>query len=306
MLKNSFFTILQQYVRGQPPETMETNHSSPDDTNEENRTALTRRATLAGLATVGAAGLTTGIGAARGSDTREYTIRIENTASLDEYPTAPNIPKSTGGAVWITPGAYAVYNGKNPVFTRRQAASSGLEAIAEAGRPGGTPENDSLVTELENTDNVAHAGAWTPADTVADPSDPLGSVPGAPPIAPGGAFEFDIEATRGQKLTFATMFVPSNDAFFAPGMGGIDLSNVRETVSVTDEVALWDAGTEPNEAPSSGSPNQAPRQGLEFGNPDKGPDENGVVRQLRPVDTVEDGYSYPDPSDVIDVIITPQ
>lgn len=285
---------------------MDTKDNSPDESNEKSRTALTRRATLGGLAAAGAAGLTTGIGTAKGTDTREYTIRIENTASLNEYPTAPDPPLSAGGAVWITPGAYAVYNGKNPVFTRRQAASSGLEAIAEAGRPGGTPENDSLVTELENSENVAYAGAWTPADTVADPNDPLGSVPGAPPIAPGGAFEFDIEARRGQKLTFATMFVPSNDVFFAPGMGGVKLSNIRDTVSVTDEIALWDAGTELNESPSSGSPNQAPRQGLEFGDPDKGPDENGVVRQLRPVDNVADGYSYPDPSEAIDVIISPQ
>ena len=104
------------------------------------------------------------------------------------------------------------------------------------------------------------------------------------------------------------MFVPSNDVFFAPGNGGINLYNGRSPVggSVTDRVALWDAGTEPNEDPSSGSPNQAPRQGLEFGNPDKGPDENGVVRQLRPTDNVDDGYNYPDPSDVIEVTLTPQ
>lgn len=306
MLKNPYSAILQQYARGEPPETMDRNHSSPDESDQRSRTALTRRATLGGFAAIGAAGLTTGVGAATGPDTREYTVRIENTASLNEYPTAPDPPLSAGGAVWITPGAYAVYNGTNPVFTRRQPASSGLEALAEAGRPGGTPENDSLVAELQNTENVAHAGAWTPADTVADPNDPLGSVPGAPPIAPGGAFEFEIEAAQGQKLTFATMFVPSNDVFFAPGMGGITLSDIRDTVSVTDEVALWDAGTEPNESPSSGSCNQAPRQGLEFGDPDKGPDENGVVRQLRPVDTVGDGYSYPDPSDAIDVIISPQ
>lgn len=282
-----------------------------DDSDDTIGSTLTRRSALSGLATIGTVGLTTGLGAARvsnvdGSDTMRFTVRIENAASLTEYPTAPDPPKSTGGAVWITPGAYAVYNGENPIFTRRQAASSGLEAIAEAGRPGGTEENDSLVTELQHTENVATAGAWTPADTVADPNDPLGEVPGAPPIAPGGAFEFDIGAERGQKLSFATMFVPSNDVFFAPGMGGINLSTVNGTTDVTDEIALWDAGTEPNDDPSSGSPNQAPRQGLEFDDPDKGSDEDGVVRQLRPVDNVGDGYSYPDPSDAIEVTISPQ
>jgi len=290
---------------------MTTNEPPTDDSADGREPTLTRRTALSGLATLGAAGMTAGLGAAAGrggdqSDTDQFTVRIENTASRDEYPTAPDPPLSTGGAVWITPGAYAIYKGENPIFTREQPASSGLEAVAEAGRPGGTPENNSLVTELRDTGNVDHAGAWTPANTVEDPNDPLGSVPGAPPIAPGGAFEFDIEAEPGQKLTFATMFVPSNDVFFAPGMGGINLSAVNGTSSVTDDVALWDAGTEPNEDPGSGSPNQAPRQGLEFGDPDKGPDEDGVVRQLRPVNKVNDGYSYPDPSEAIDVTISPQ
>jgi len=279
---------------------------------QNSRHEVTRRQTLSGLAAIGALGTFAGVGSAasRGvnQDPTQFTVRVENVASLDEYPTAPDPPKSTGGAVWITPGAYGIYNGQNPILGRNMAASSGLEAIAEAGRPGGTPENDSLVTELENTPNVAHAGAWTPEDTVEDPNDPLGSVPGAPPIAPGGAFEFDIEAESGQKLAFATMFVPSNDVFFAPGPGGINLFEDDSPVdgSVTDDVILWDAGTEPNEDPSSGGCNQAPRQGLEFGNPDRGPDENGVVRELRPTDKVVDGYSYPDPSEAIDVTITPR
>jgi hypothetical protein len=237
-----------------------------------------------------------------------FTVRIENVGSLEEYPTAPDPPLSTGGAVWITPGVYAIYRGANPVSRRRKAASPGLEAVAEAGRPGGTPENESLVAELRDNPKVDAAGAWTPEDTVADPNDPLDEVPGAPPIAPGGAFEFDIEAEPGRKLAFATMFVPSNDVFFAPGNGGISLFDGNEPVDgdVTDRVALWDAGTEPNENPNSGSPNQAPRQGLEFEDPDKGSDENGVVRQLRPTDNVDDGYSYPDPSDAIEVTITPR
>ncbi len=278
---------------------------------DSSRLDISRRRALSGIATVGALSAVPGIGAAtsgRGGETTRFTVRVENVASLDEYPTAPDPPLSTGGAVWITPGAYAIYRGQNPILGRNKAASPGLEAIAEAGRPGGTPENDSLVAELGQCSNVAHAGAWTPADTVADPNDPLGEVPGAPPIAPGGAFELDIEAEPGRKLAFATMFVPSNDAFFAPGPGGIGLFDGDAPVdgSVTDDVILWDAGTEPNEDPSSDSPNQAPRQGLEFGNPDKGPDEDGVVRELRPTDKVGDGYSYPDPSDAIEVTITPQ
>jgi hypothetical protein len=142
------------------------------------------------VAALGAAGLTTGGGIATGTATRTFTIRIKNTASVTEYPTAPDLPLSTGGAVWITPGVYAVDTGKNPIFTRRQPASSGLEALADAGGPGGIPETDSLVTELEQSEHVDPAGAWTPADTVADPTDPRDRCPAhrrSPPAAPSSS-----------------------------------------------------------------------------------------------------------------------
>ena len=163
--------------------------------------------------------------------------------------------------------------------------SSGLEAIAGSGRPGGTAENDSLVTELEHRSNVARAGALTPDDAVTDPNEPLGEVPGAPPFASGGLRVRHRGHTRIE-LAFATMFVPSNDAFFAPGPGGIRLFDGDSPVdgSVTDDVFLRDAGTEPNEDPSSDGPDQAPRQGLELETPDEGPGRDGVVRELRPLE----------------------
>jgi hypothetical protein len=66
---------------------------------------------------------------------------------------------------------------------------------------------------------------------------------------------------------------------------------------VTDSVHLWDAGTEPNGQPGQG-PDQAPAQS----SPDQGDDEGGVVRRL---DDVDDGYSYPAASDVIQMTLTP-
>jgi hypothetical protein len=51
---------------------------------------------------------------------------------------------------------------------------------------------------------VNSVGAFTPADTVEDPNDPMGEVPGAPPIAPGGAYEFEIQAGNSARTT-ATM-----------------------------------------------------------------------------------------------------
>jgi len=120
------------------------------------------------------------------------------------------------------------------------------------------------------------------------------------PIGPGGAFEFDVKAGKGERLTFITMFAQSNDIFYAPGEEGIalyDAEGMPKSGDVTDEVMFWDAGTEVNEEPGVG-PNQAPRQA----GPNTGPDENGVV-QL--VSTNGDGYAYPEVEEVIKVTLTP-
>jgi len=99
--------------------------------------------------------------------------------------------------------------------------------------------------------------------------------------------------------TVVAVVVPSNDLFYAPGGGGIDLFDGRDPVSgdVTDQVGLWDAGTEPNQRPGFGA-DQAPAQS----SPDQGADEGGVVR---PIGEVDDGYSYPSVADSIRVTLTP-
>jgi hypothetical protein len=254
------------------------------------------------------------------------TVRIENVAPTDFYPS----DASTGGQIWITPGAYGVHTGPNPIYTEGEAASIGLEALAEAGPPTGFEGEPGLVDELaemgggdmnddsmgdddsvdddsmdddgmESSPEVLHWGAYTPENTVADPNDPMGDVPGAPPIAPGGAFEFEIEAEPGHRLSFASMFVPSNDLFFSAGEAGITLwpeGGDPVDGDVTDSVDLFDAGTEPNGEPGF-DPDQAPAQDT----PDQGGDEGGVVRALSDVD---DGFDYPAVEDTIQVTLTPQ
>ena len=181
---------------------------------------------------------------------RTVRVRIENVSSTDFY----GSDTSTGGQIWITHGAYAVHVGENPIFDEGEAAPGGLEAVAESGQPGGFGGEDGLLDELDalSEGGIVHSGAWTPEDTVEDPNDPAGEVPGAPPNAPGGAFEFDVEVEPGQRLSFATMFVPSNDVFFSPGSDGITLwPEDGEVVDgdVTDDVVLWDAGTEVDAEP---------------------------------------------------------
>ncbi len=111
------------------------------------------------------------------------------------------------------------------------------------------------------------------------------------PLFPGDAYEFYIDAgpsvlpnDGGTRLSFVTMFVQSNDLFFAPGEEGIALYNENGTaigcngtpVDVTDQIALWDAGTEVNEV--TGGPNQKPQQDPMA--EDQGVDENGVVTKI--------------------------
>jgi hypothetical protein len=232
-------------------------------------------------------------------DGGSFTVRIENTAPTDVY----GSDTATGGQVWITPGAWAVHTGENPVFSQGQPASIGLEALAEAGPPTGFDGQPGLVDELPDRNGVVAAGAYAPPNTVADPNDPMGEVPGAPPIAPGGAFEFGVEADPGQRLSFASMYVPSNDVFISPSTG-IDLyddsGDPRSGSVGGGNIALWDAGTELNGQPgvdSTGAPAQANNGGA-----DAGADE-GVVR---PLDTIDDAFEYASATDIVSVAVEPQ
>lgn len=96
-----------------------------------------------------------------------------------------------------------------------------------------------------------------------------------------------------------TMFVESNDLFYAPDPSGLPLWNDGEPVNgeFTDALALWDAGTEVNQEPGAG-PDQAPRQD----GTDTGESEDGVVRRMGNVD---DGYDYPDVNQVVRLTVTP-
>ena len=129
---------------------------------------------------------------------------------------------------------------------------------------------------------------------------PVGdSEPGA--ASPGKMFEFTFDAGRSQKLSFATMLAATNDLFFAPGADGIALYNGSgEPLSgdVTDQVYLWDAGTEINEEPAVG-PNTVTNQGA----PNTGEDENGNVLLIQDV-TTGFAFDYPAVSEIINVTLT--
>ena len=117
---------------------------------------------------------------------------------------------------------------------------------------------------------------------------------------PGGAYEFVIHSHPGDTLTFATMLVQSNDLFFAPDEHGIALYDMDgEPVSgdVTDQVDLWDAGTERNQPLGAGA-DQAPRQAA----PNTGRAGGGIVRLAS---DLNDGLEYPPTYEIIAVTLTP-
>lgn len=117
--------------------------------------------------------------------------------------------------------------------------------------------------------------------------------PGA--IGPGERYQVQFEAGPEDRISFATMFVESNDLFFAPVGSGIRLYNGGGnplTGDITGLILLWDAGTEVNEAPGLGE-NQAPRQSAL----DTGLMEGGMVRRVDGTDMA--GFEYPPVEDVI-------
>lgn len=113
-------------------------------------------------------------------------------------------------------------------------------------------------------------------------------------MGPGSTYSFTFDAGKGHYLSFATMFVQSNDLFYAPSTDGIALYNTSGdpvTGDITVMVDLWDAGTEVNEEPGTGQ-NQAPRQS----GPNTGMTEGGNVVMIA---DVNDGFSYPMDEDVL-------
>jgi hypothetical protein len=225
-----------------------------------------------------------GNGDGNGDQPRRITVRVENVGGMldTSQGQVPNV---------ISPGAYAVHRQPRVAFDRTgvifnpgQPASDGLEDVAEDGVPG------ELASELAGDRRVAAAGTF---------ATPVGA-DGPGPLPPGTAYEFTVEASPGDALSLATMFVQSNDVFYAPSVGGIRLFQGSQPIGgdVTNQLQLWDAGTEVNQEPGVGG-DQAPRQSAL----DTGADENGVVRAI---DDVDDGYDYPAVADTIRVTLSPE
>ncbi|MEM9024460.1 MAG: spondin domain-containing protein, partial [Bacteroidota bacterium] len=153
---------------------------------------------------------------------------------------------------------------------------------------------DSPVTFEVVIDNVTTVSKFLSSGVFNTPS----GATEAGPALPGSAYEFSFRAAPGMKLSFATMYVQSNDLFFAPDGNGIDLYPGGTALSgdITDQIELWDAGTEVNQEPGVGA-DQAPRQS----GPNTGATENGTVELIA---NVNDGFTYPAVNSTIEATLT--
>jgi len=196
---------------------------------------------------------------------------------------ADSLAARTGLTSPLAPGAWAVHASGTPIFAEGSPdTGSGLEALAEDG------DSSALANALAGHEDVLSAGAFDTPDGATEPG----------PLPPGSSYSFEIEAFDGDRLSFATMLVKSNDLFFAPGGTGLalfDASGAPISGDVTADVALWDAGTDANQWPGAG-----PDQPMHQSGPDTGaadPDDT-----VRPVD---DGHTYPPVDEIATVTIMP-
>ncbi|WP_420456218.1 spondin domain-containing protein [Rubrivirga sp.] len=170
---------------------------------------------------------------------RTFTVTLENVSTPGTV-----AGDRAMGAVPLSPPAWAVFTGNDPMFRSGQLANLGTERIAEDGFP------DEMVAILNAASNVSASGVET-SPGGAD----MG--PAVFPALGGAAAEsvtFTFTARPGDRLQLETMFVQSNDWFYAFSDGGLELFDDGEPISgdVTSRLSVYDAGTEEDTAPGTG------------------------------------------------------
>ena len=199
--------------------------------------------------------------ATRKVEPTKFTVRVENISNPAGM-TASNGEKFPFA---LSPGMFVLSEKSAALFTEgKPARKNGLEMQAEDGDPSGLVAS---LLAMHHSSNL-HGVFNTPVGAMA-----------AGPIRPGDSFEFTVTAMPGMKLFMTQMFGQSNDWFYSPGANGIALFDSKGNAvsgDITNQLYLWDAGTEKDEEIGIG-PNQGPRQkGMNTGEA-----ENGVVHRVK-------------------------
>lgn len=209
-------------------------------------------------------------------------------------------PEATVPADWLQ----ALLDGDRPGGEAQIDALTGITHVAGAGFAGVALDEDKLFTlgqsdRGQGLSNLAEDGNPLPLlelDTFSNSAVFADQESGGyEPLMPGTVTTFEIEATEGESLFFASMLAQTNDLFLGSPPQGIPLFDGETPFEgeISDALVLYDAGTEANQPPGLGS-DQAPRQA--------GPD-TGAVDEDPSVREVDDGYTYPEPSAVLSVTV---
>jgi len=189
-------------------------------------------------------------------DTRQFTVTIENVSSPDSLITSNGTVPTP-----LAPGFWVVHENANELFTAgKPDYGEGLEALAEDGNP------SQLLEHYGMSNMTGHYGVF---------NTPVGAKE-AGPLLPGASYSFEFAAQAGDRLSFATMFVQSNDLFYGTSANGLALFDAMgQPISgdVSNQILLWDAGTEVDEEAGQGL-----YQPLQQMAANSGDDENGAVR----------------------------
>lgn len=139
----------------------------------------------------------------------------------------------------LSPLAVIAHNSSFRAFMVGQAASPGLEVLAEGG------DNSDFLAEIDGRAETSGEG----------------------PVGPGAsatvALELDSDDPTGALLTVMSMLVNTNDAI--TGINGLDLSAMAVGDSVMQSTVAYDAGTEANSEAAGTIP--GPADGGEGFNP---------------------------------------
>ena len=207
-----------------------------------------------------------------------FKLRIENISTDNILMSKDGMSAPAG----LSPGLIVLYKANaKPAFMIGQSANGmGLERLAEDGNPGPLADSARKLGETVEVFNT-----------------PVGKdQPG--PIGPGGVYEVTFAANPGTRLMIAQMFGQSNDLFYSTDPKGVALFDSNGNAingDITQDIMLWDAGTEVNQEPGFGS-DQAPRQKA----PNTGAEEHGKIGK------VNDGFTYPQTTQVLKVTISHQ
>jgi hypothetical protein len=200
------------------------------------------------------------LGLSANIEAREVNVTIENLSSQN--------------GLHLTPFWVAFHDGSFDLYNRNQAASFALEPLAEDGNTAPI----SLLFKNSNTSGIE--------TTIGEP----GGFAGAPVFEPGSSatLRLDLNENTARYFSYASMVIPSNDAFIANGNPlAHEIFNAAGEFVGPISFIIWgdqvlDAGTEQNRETNAAFLNQsAPNTGdVQNGSVDSHAGFNGSIGNL--------------------------